>query len=375
MLQGQRCEIDRIESREYRGVSRVSAEVDGETVWFESADAQLQPSAEALASAFLVPSLHHGVPLRVHAPLSPRWRQNVGHLFGIFHRWWSYPTSLEITSDGDVEMPPPKPESGQCFSGGADSFYSLLRGGYRTNCLIYVHGYDISFRDRLRMRNFLESLDAVAREVGRRAIVLRTNLRKHHLFASVPWEQSHGGALAAIGHLLSHDIGSLVIPSSRTYDDPLPCGSHWNTDSWWSSENMQVIHDDATLYRLNKLKLIDREPLVQQHLRVCWENLAAWGNCSRCDKCVRTMIVLAVRGQLQDYPVFDRWTPLPNILDGMEPVHSNMRCRYQELLDEGMPPEIEAAMRRLLTRDRPVMFSKVRRTVRKFQRAFARLCG
>jgi hypothetical protein len=282
---------------------------------------------------------------------------------------------LKITADGEGELPQRNPSSAQCFSGGVDSFYSLLLGRHRTQYLVCVHGYDMSFRDSLRMRKFRPSLDAVAGAVNRRAVVLRTNLRKHHLFASVPWERTHGGALAAIGHLLSQTIGSLVIPSSYPLGDPHPLGSHWRIDPWLSAENMKIIHDDAPAYRLQKLKAIDGETLVQQHLRVCWENQAVWGNCSRCDKCVLTMIVLAMHGQLQHFRGFDRRTPLPAILNAMGPVREDMRRRYQRLLDEGLPADIEAAVISLLKRDQPARFSTVRRAVRKIKLAAGRIGG
>jgi hypothetical protein len=370
----QECVIGPIEFQHRGGVSRVWATVDGLPVWFESASAVLSPSAEAFASAFLIPALQHRVPLRIHARLSPTWRQNVRQLLGIFHNWWDYPDALPIVSDGEAELPAKRPESGQCFSGGADSFFSLLRGKHATDYLVFVHGFDISYRDAFRMRKYRPSLTAVAEAVGRPALIVRSNLRKHPLFASVSWERTHGGALAAIGHLLSPVMGSLVIPSSYTYNDPHPCGSHWTTDPLWSTENMQIIHDDASLYRLDKLKTMASEPLVRHHLRVCFENLALSGNCSRCDKCVRTMIVLAVRGELQHYPVFDQRTPIPAILDGMDPVHQDVHRRYESLRQEGLPAEIEAAVLRLLNRKRPAPYAPLRRAVRKAKLALARVC-
>ena len=375
MIQMQQCEIGRIESGEHQGISRVTAVVNGEPVWFESAEVQLQPSAEALASAFLVPAAHYGVPLRIHAPLSRLWQENVENILSVLHEWWDYPTFLKITADGESELPQRKPSTAQCFSGGVDSFYSLLRGRRQTQYLVCVHGYDMSYRDPLRMRKFRPSLDAVAEAVNRRAVVVRTNLRKHHVFSSVPWIRTHGGALAALGHLLSPTIGSLVIPSTYAGDDPHPCGSHWRIDPLLSAENMQIIHDDAKAFRLEKLKFLDREPLVQRHLRVCWENRTVWGNCSRCDKCVLTMIVLASHGQLQHFPGFDRRTPLPVILDMMGPVDVDMRHRYQKLIDKGLPADIESAIVSLLKRDRPPRFSSVRRAVRKFKLAAGRIGG
>ncbi len=367
------CDINRIECRRHNGTSRVSAMVNGQPVWFESADAALAPSAEAFASVFLIPALHHRMPLRINVPLSPLWRGNVNKIFEVFHEWWDYSASLPIESAGEAEIPAKKQASGQCFSCGADSFFSLLRGRHRTNFLIFAHGYDMSYRDMHRMRKCKKSLTEVSEAMGRPIIVLRTNLRKHPLFASAPWERTHGGALAALGHLLSDVLGTLVIPSSYTYDDLHPCGSHWRTDPYWSAENMEIIHDDADLYRLEKLKTMDSEPLVRRHLRVCWENNSASGNCSRCDKCVRTMIVLYLRGQLRHYPVFDQHKSLPDILDAMDPVDKDVHRRYEDLLKEGLPADIEAAVRRLLMRDRPPRYSSIRHAVDKLRLAVARI--
>ncbi|MHB1035728.1 MAG: hypothetical protein ACYC35_12990 [Pirellulales bacterium] len=349
--------------------------VDGDPVWFESADVALRPSPEAFASSFFGSAIHRRRPLYFRGPLSAAWRENVAKMLGLWHEWWDYPETFPIESQADAAAGQRHPDSVQAFSGGCDSFYTLLRKNHPTRYLVFVHGFDISYRDRYRMRKYRDSFHEVCRATGKIPIVIRTNLRRHPLFAAAPWERTHGGALAAIGHLLSDVAGQLVIASSYTYDDPHPCGSHWRTDPLWSSDRLEVFHDDATLYRLNKLKTMDAEPLVQRSLRVCWQNKATFGNCSRCDKCVRTMIVLAMRGQLQNYPVFDRHTPLADILDSMDPVSKDVYRRYEELIAEGMPPDLEAAARRLLARQRPARFSSVRHTIRKARLVLARVHG
>ena len=378
MLDREYCDIGPIEASRSGDTHRVSAMVCGHPVWFESANAVLRPSVEAFGSSFLVPALHARRPLRFNGPLSRLWRENVAKLVCIFHRWWDYPETLAIESEGQAVPADKKPDGAECFSGGADSFYSLLRMNHATRYLVFVHGFDMSYRDGYRMRKYRPALEEICRATGRIPIVIRTNLRKHPFFSQVMWENSHGGALAAIGHLLADSAGRIVIASSCTYDELEPWGSHWETDPLWAAENLEIVHDDATLYRLNKLKTMAEEPLVQQHLRVCFKNLAAHGNCSRCDKCVRTMLVLHRRRQLQNYPVFDRRTPLTAILDSMDPVPENMHYRYEELIRDGMPAEIEAAVRRLLARQRPPRYSRLRRTVRKVKlarRAPTRLSG
>lgn len=197
------CEIGPIECSQRGGVSRVWAMVDGEPIWFESGEVSLRPSAEAFLTGLLVPALHQRRPIRIRAPLSPVWRANAEKAIQLLHAWWDYPGHFEIESDGSSALPPAKPESGQCFSAGADSFYSLLRGRHRPEFLVTVHGFDISHRDRYRMRKFRESLAEICKAVGKRSIVIRTNLRKHPFFRAAPWENTHGGALAVMGHLLA----------------------------------------------------------------------------------------------------------------------------------------------------------------------------
>lgn len=281
------CDIGPIEASRHGDTYRVSALVCGQPVWFESADTPLRPSPEAFGCNFLIPALHARCRLRFHDRLSRRWQENVGKLLGIFHEWWDYPATMAIESGGPALLPDQQPDGAQCFSGGADSFHTLLRGKHVTRYLVFVHGFDISYRDRYRMRKYRPAFEAICRATGKIPIVIRTNLRKHPFFAQVSWENSHGAALAAMGHLLSDIAGRLVIASSYPYNDPHPCGSRWDTDPLWAAENLEIVHGDATLYRLDKLKTMDEEPLVQQHLRVCYENQTTHGNCSRCDKCVR----------------------------------------------------------------------------------------
>ena len=367
------CEIGPVDHVRRGRWSRVQALVNGRPIWFESCDAPLRPSAEAFLSALLVPALHRRSAIRVRAPLSPAWLANADKAASLLHAWWGYPNRAEITGDGVAVLPAARSEGGQCFSAGVDSFHSLLRGRHPTDFLVAVHGFDISHRDRYRMRRFRESLDVIGQTLGKRPIVVHTNLRKHRMFRAAPWEHTHGGALAAVGHLLADTLGSLVIPSSYPRSDPHPHGSHWDLDPLWSAENVRIIHDDPEFYRLDKLRRIDGEPLVQQHLRVCWQNFATFGNCSRCDKCVLTMLSLASRGRLTDYPVFDRHTPLPRILDALGPVLPTVQQRYRTLIEEGLPPDIEEAVVRLLARDRQPRLAFLRRPLRKAKLALARL--
>jgi len=191
----------------------------------------------------------------------------------------------------------------------------------------------------------------VAVAVSARPIVIRTNLREHPAFALVSWEQTHGGALAAIGHLLSDTIGQLLISASQTYSDTGPWGSHWRTDRFWSSEKLQVINAGGELHRYEKVGEIAHEPLAWAHLRVCWENRAPSGNCSRCEKCVRTRLLLAECGELDRYSVFEGSVSLSDDVDALP--HSNgLKLAYPVLLKSSrLGRRLKRSVRRLITRN------------------------
>jgi hypothetical protein len=372
---GQPIEINELTKRQRRGVCRVSAVVADYPVWFESADADLSPSWEAFASAFLVPALHLRRPIKIAGPVDGCWRENIESICQRMHEWWGCSSTAQITSKGLAELPPPKAEIGQFFSGGVDSFYSLLRGKHPSRHLVFVHGFDIPHYDMIRFRGALRSLREVADQAHRSLIVVRTNLRRHPLYNSsmASWERTHGGALAATGHLLSSVLGGVVVPSSYDAVDNVPCGSHQDLDPQWSTSNFRLIHDEP-IYRLRKLKQIAAEPILRRNLRVCWENLSIQGNCSRCGKCVRTMLVLLAADQLRHFQAFDQRIPLTKILEGPVIEAESTRKRYQEILADGLPEDVANAVRRLLERKTITRNEPVQSVIRRFRNALLRIC-
>jgi hypothetical protein len=298
----------------------------------------------------LIPAIARGEPLIVEDSLGTTWLSNVSKLFPIFREWWDYPelppqpASVKFSDVARLES------IALCFSGGVDSFHTLLRSGYRINYLVFALGFDIPLNDRVRFDAFEPSLREVASAIGATPVVIRTNLREHASFTPVSWERTHGGGLAAIGHLLSDNVGRLLISSSFPYSDPKPWGSSWLTDHFWSSERLQVIHFGAELLRQQKLQAIASEPLVRRHLRVCWENNAPTGNCSRCDKCVRTRLTLADIGELANYPGFEGEESLAQHIDALPPIERLRKVHHELANSERLATETRLALQRLIAR-------------------------
>ena len=325
------------------GTWRVSADVDGIPVWFESADTPLAASPEAFASAFLLPSLAHRRRLVSAAPLDAVWLANAPRLVEIFHRWWRYPRLVPRAETVATTLPvAPGRERASFFSGGVDSFHTLRHLGERIDRLVFVVGFDFPLDDLARAAASLADVRAVAASAGTALTVVRTNLREHPWMRSTSWERANGGALAAVGHVLSEGIAEMVVPSSIAVAWNMTWGSHWETDPLFSSSRLRVRQFGERLRRLEKVREIANDPLAQQHLRVCWENRTPTGNCSRCGKCVITRLMLAECGKLDSFPVFAGTASLAADVDAI--AHDSHHVSMRDLLTLGnLPPDLRRA--------------------------------
>jgi hypothetical protein len=340
-------------------VSRVEADVGGHSLWFESSDVILRPSAEAIAGCFFLPALAMNAVVKIDSALDPQWLCGTEKLSPIFQQWWGYPLRNPIQSHSVPVAASDQASKASlgadrvhamCFTGGVDSFHGLLRLGDHIEWLVYAEGLDIPLGDTGRVESWNKSFREIATETGRRAVSIRTNLREHPLFRRVTWEQTHGSALAALGHLMSDRVSSISIPSSFRYERGVPWGSSWHTDRLWSTSRFEVKHMDATLSRHNKLAEIAPEPIVARHLRVCWQHFAPGLNCSRCEKCLRTMVSLEGLSRLSAFSTFEQLESLADLLDEFERPPDHISIFWEEALEAKLEPETDAAIRRLLQR-------------------------
>lgn len=188
------------------------------------------------------------------------------------------------------------------FTGGVDSFFTLNQHQDELTNLFYVYGYDVvdtgkEFVDKVR-RHLLDSVSHFKVPM----IEVETNLRD---FSNkyINWLDYHGAAIAAVGVLLSEYSSTLYIPSTRTYSDSTPIGSHPLTDPLWSTEYLAIDHDGAGSSRVEKIANISKLDAVRDNLRVCWKSKDDI-NCGECEKCVRTMTALEAMGDLSSVKTF-----------------------------------------------------------------------
>lgn len=343
--------------------SRVTARVDGIDVWFESPDIVLRPSIEAFVSAFLIPSLGLRRPLLVSGRACPEFVANTRQVVEQVHQWWRYPKRQPTYQATPGAVSGSRvPRAALFFSGGLDSFHSLLACGRHVDDLVFVHGFDVPLTDTSRAAACEQLVRDVAESTGQRFVRVRTNLRQHPALSSLHWGRTHGGALAAVGHLLSGEVTSVLISSSNPLTHHGGWGSHWALDRWWSSGGLRVEHVGAECDREQKLAAVARHPLVRRHLRVCWENRDTTLNCGRCEKCLRTQLGLLAQGELSHSTVFDQRVPLAQRLNRLRRITDPVIFPfYQRMTERSLPPDVEVAVTRLLRRSRAAHRARVAR--------------
>ena len=260
----------------------------------------------------MVMAMRQGAALKLADPISPGRREDLGIIQDVFATW--YPdrmtrVPLRVRKGTPIPRIPLRDDQrvgGACFTGGVDSFYTLIRNGRnRIGALVYGHGLDVPeaqspFQDKVE-----RVLDSVARDTGVPVLSARTNLRRVLSWGSARWgNDGHGAALASLGTVLSSRLRTLRVPSTHSYLDNMPWGSHPLLDHRWSTNRLKIIYDGAGADRVEKTDFIAHDPLAQRHLRVCFSQFEAL-NCGRCEKCVRTMLTLEIAGTLDKFANFE----------------------------------------------------------------------
>lgn len=335
-------------------LSRVSTDVDGSELWFESDDVDLEPSAEALASIWLIPALLSKRTLELEMPVCKTWLANAHKIMEFLDESWgaspieinakAVDTSipLEASISAEVDVPAGKAK-GLFFSGGVDSFYTLF-SIEKPDFLIYIESFDVPSDQKNRARIARERLSRVASAIGSKPITIRTNVKKHPTFKQQRFADTHAAVLAAAGHMLAPHLGSVTIAPSWHKGHHAVYGSHWQMDPLWSSSRVEIVHGDNSEKRRARVFAIAGEKLVQENLQVCFENT----NCSRCAKCIRTMVELHQAKQLSNFKVFDQSVTIWEAIDRVPKI--NATGTFENILENNPEPELARAIKRLFRR-------------------------
>lgn len=261
-------------------------------------------AGDAFAIALLAPSMAAGEALELDVPVSESLLFDLMGIRDVFHTWWPRFHRVPIRGkprDASPEVRPPR-SAATFFSGGIDSFYTLLKRlehdplPVPLKHIVFMHGIEQALEDSQATEASQRRAEHVAARVGVECIVGTTNLRS--LFP-LHWERYYfGSALAAVGSALAKGLSYVCIPSSFTYLHQVPHGSSPLVDDRFSTPSIRIVHDGCEASRATKTaRIVDwNADLVLENLRVCIENSGGDFNCGRCYKCVRTAVALEALG-------------------------------------------------------------------------------
>jgi len=204
---------------------------------------------------------------------------------------------------------------GASLSGGVDSFYTLLRHleredkAYNITHLTFFnagqsgeYGGDVA-RERYLSR--IEWIRGVADELGLPMLCVDTNINE---FLHERHEPSHTFRTLAIPLLMQKLFSKYLFSSGFpffhfAFSDLDPAEYDVLNMSCLQTENTSFWSSGGETSRLGKEEFISRHPITYKYLNVCVREDT---NCSRCEKCTRTMLGLYLLDKLDLYKdVFD----------------------------------------------------------------------
>lgn len=226
-----------------------------------------------------------------------------------YYRFESSPRRIPVTTAGMLSAPSSHRGHAQFFTLGVDSFYTLthlLKSKTTHPHLLFVDGYDIPVRQKKFLQLIHSHINTVATATGCTPVFMHSNLRE---FSDeiMNWGQFHVAALAAISYLLPYQQIAL---NGESFDWP-DWGLRFGVDHLFSTSSQQLTLVGHHLTRDLKIKALKRSPFLRlflEHVRVCWKNVdhsrSVKYNCSRCQKCLRTMLLFRAL-DLTETPTFE----------------------------------------------------------------------
>lgn len=257
----------------------------------------------------LLPAMRLRRDIHVSGSISSTFLRGARNYMTVIERHFPGFNPVNITADTYVHASPVKtPRVASFFSGGADSFFTLIKGQDAITDVVFIHGFDMSIKALERRAVVVEKIAQAAGEMGVGLIQVETNLMEIIRTFGDWLLHGHGLGMVAVARVLSEEFSEIRIPGTYSIDQQAPWGSWLATDPLFSDERLLVTHDTCVATRIDKIRAIARNQVALKYLRVCSEKKAGnLYNCCRCEKCLRTMTSLHALHALEKTSSF----PLP----------------------------------------------------------------
>ncbi|NLO10712.1 MAG: hypothetical protein GX129_12725 [Clostridiales bacterium] len=217
------------------------------------------------------------------------------------------------------------------FSGGVDSFSTLISHIDETPILMTLWGADIPFEDQAGWNLVDNYIESIANDKKLDYVSIKTPLRRFLDEAGLSeyvvketgnnWWYGFQHGVGVIGHaapyVYQYNVKTIYIASSFTEEDRSTCASDPSIDNNVRFCGSRVIHDGFEYSRQDKVNRISeyvRRSGAPLNLRVCWESEGG-SNCCNCEKCHLTILcLLAGKNDPREYGFSYRNDELANMM-------------------------------------------------------------
>ena len=278
---------------EQEGTREVSADIDGFRLWYRLPKAYpFSRSGDPFLAIALLPAMLKGEALEIDPslPVSPKLLGNTALLQEVHHAWNPLLKMIPIRAKTAPAVPINN-GAFSFFSGGVDSMFTFLKRQNEISHVVFIHGFDFML-DPEPVQRAVSRNASFVNGFGKILMLVETNYFRFSYHHNLSRTLTQGSALGSVALLLG--FPRVYVPTSLSYNEIIPSGSHPVTDPLWSNECVQIIHDSAEARRVDKVRRVADNESVLANLRVCFEDMNV--NCGKCAKCLRTMISLELVG-------------------------------------------------------------------------------
>jgi hypothetical protein len=284
-------------------------------LYFRCSQGPLSSSCAPFVLSMLLPAMKLGASIHAPTPLSPQLvatQEKFQQVFTGAFKWLQH-APLGPVADTNSAAPSASQADERgvflFFSGGVDSFYTLLERQQEITHCVFVHGFDALLADAgVRARN-VQAMRQAAAELGKPLIEIETNYRS--CVDRIERWNHHSAMTAqfAIACALSPQFKRGYVAENYNYFGRIqPPG----TEQGIGLGEVTLVQHGLECLRLDKTIRIAASESAMRWLRVCWQNKDKY-NCGRCEKCLRTMIALHIAGALSRCRTFDRAIDLQRV--------------------------------------------------------------
>lgn len=291
-----------------------------ELLWYRFPESYREFISEQ-SDAFLLPgmmlALHLGEDIEVRGRVSPKLAKYLIDYLRVLSVWMpEYVRPIEITCQKLASIDARPTAIGSFFSGGVDSTFTLWKNlptnqpipEYQITHALYVQGMDLIHKWADIYQRRFQHFQASLSDVGVTLLRVETNANRA-IIGRFPQFHFYSTPLLGAVHALGGLFKRIYVPGTWHHSQFLrqPSAANPLVEGLLSSDNLEVIQHGASHWRVEKLEAIADWAFAQQNLKVC-NNIheRKTFNCSRCEKCTRTLIVLYLLGKGEEFETFKK---------------------------------------------------------------------